>query len=219
MKTSELVGGAAGIVLFAGAVLALAPELQLGRQAAPAQLARYSPAEARGRALYVDLGCVYCHSQQPRDQRQAPDAERGWGRASTPGDYAYDSPHLLGTMRTGPDLLNIGARQPSDAWHLLHLYQPRAVVAGSIMPAYPFLFEELDEGALRPADVVVTVPDPYGPGTGSGRVVVASDDAKDLVAYLKGLNRTFHTAELPAITDAEGPATGAALAPTQEQKP
>lgn len=55
-------------------------------------------------------GCVYCHSQQPRDAKLAPDASRGWGRASTPGDYAYDYPHLLGTMRTGPDLFNIGVR-------------------------------------------------------------------------------------------------------------
>ena len=43
-------------------------------------------------------------------------------------------------MRTGPDLLNIGARQPSVDWHLGHLYQPRAYVPGSIMPPYPFLF-------------------------------------------------------------------------------
>ena len=38
-------------------------------------------------------------------------------------------------MRTGPDLLNIGARQPSVDWHLLHLYNPRAVVEGSICHA------------------------------------------------------------------------------------
>jgi cytochrome c oxidase cbb3-type subunit 2 len=199
MKPIEVVGGAAGIVLFAGAVLAMAPELQLNHEAPPEKLARYSPAEARGRESYVDLGCVYCHSQQPRDKRQAPDAERGWGRASTPGDYAYDSPHLLGTMRTGPDLLNIGARQPSDDWHLLHLYQPRALVKGSIMPAYPFLFKEIDDTQLVPRDVVVKVPVPYAPPP--GRVIVATEEARDLVAYLKGLNRTFHTTELPQLAD------------------
>jgi cytochrome c oxidase cbb3-type subunit 2 len=214
MKTSEVIAGAAGIVLFAGAVLALAPELQLGRQAPPEKLARYSPAEARGRQTYVDLGCVYCHSQQPRDRRQAPDGERGWGRASTPGDYAYDSPHLLGTMRTGPDLLNIGARQPSDDWHLLHLYQPRALTKGSIMPAYPFLFQEIADTALRPADVVVKVPAPYGPP--AGRVVVASDEANDLVAYLKGLNRTYDTHELPSQSTT---APGTSVSSAQEATP
>lgn len=199
MKPIEVVGGAAGIVLFAGAVLGMAPELQLNHEKAPEKLARYSPAEARGRQSYVDLGCVYCHSQQPRDERQAPDGQRGWGRASTPGDYTYDSPHLLGTMRTGPDLLNIGARQPSESWHMLHLYQPRAVVKGSIMPAYPFLFKEIDEQQQRPRDIVLNVPAPWAPS--EGHIVVATEEARDLVAYLKGLNRTFHTTELPQLVD------------------
>src|SRR5690606_22956171 len=94
-----------------------------------------------GRQIYIANGCVYCHSQQPRDPSFASgDKDRGWGRTSVPGDYAYDTPHLLGTMRTGPDLFNIGARQPSKDWHLLHLYNPQAVVKDSIMPPYRFLF-------------------------------------------------------------------------------
>ena len=103
--------------------------------APPEGLKPYSSAELRGRQVYISNGCVYCHSQQPRDRNLGPDAERGWGRASVPGDYFYDKPHLLGSMRTGPDLFNIGARQPSKDWHLGHLYQPRAFVPGSIMPS------------------------------------------------------------------------------------
>src|SRR3546814_19603312 len=64
-------------------------------------------------------------------QSQAPDFKRGWGRAPVAGDYYYDNPHLLGTMRTGPDLLNIGARQPSADRNLGTLYQPRAYTPGS----------------------------------------------------------------------------------------
>ncbi len=72
------------------------------------------------------------------------------------GDYSYDKPHLLGTMRTGPDLMNIGVRQPGADWHLGHLYQPRAYVSGSIMPSYPYLFDVKD--ALEPGDKPVTLP-------------------------------------------------------------
>src|SRR3546814_3762185 len=102
--------------------------------------------------VYIEQGCLYCHSQQPRSADQAPDDERGWGRASVASDYAYDHPHLMGTMRTGPDLLNVGARLPSRDWQLTHLYQPRAISKWSIMPAYPYLFEKKAKAA--PGDVV-----------------------------------------------------------------
>lgn len=38
---------------------------------------------------------------------------RAEGPPSKPQDYQGNDPHLLGTMRTGPDLFNIGQRQPS----------------------------------------------------------------------------------------------------------
>ena len=166
---------------------------QAGRRAQALQLGRW-----RGREQYIANGCVYCHSQQPRTQAFAPDAKRGWGRATVAGDYAYDTPHLLGTMRTGPDLMNIGVRQPSEQWHLGHLYQPRAYAAGSIMPGYPFLFET--KRAAAPGDVEVKLPPGYAP---AGRTVVATQDALDLVAYLKSLDRSY-----PAVA-AEAPASGA----------
>jgi len=105
-------------------------------------------------------------------------------------DYFYDKPHLLGTMRTGPDLFNIGARQPSVDWHLGHLYQPRAYVAGSIMPAYPYLFEVKDKA--DDGDRVVTLPRGFTP---AGKVVVARQEALDLVAYLVGLDHTYPAVE------------------------
>jgi cytochrome c oxidase cbb3-type subunit 2 len=104
-----------------------------------------------------------------------------------PADYVYDKPHLLGSMRTGPDLFNIGARQPSKDWHLGHLYQPRAYVPGSIMPAYPYLFVVKD--VAESDEQVVTIPPGHGPG--GGRVVVATPDALDLVKYLQGLDHTY----------------------------
>src|SRR5680860_1836055 len=65
----------------------------------PPDLKPYTETQQRGRQLYIANGCIYCHSQQPRDPGFAPgDRDRGWGRPSVPGDYAYDQPHLLGTM-------------------------------------------------------------------------------------------------------------------------
>jgi len=48
----------------------------------------------------------------------------------------YQTPELLGSERTGPDLTNIGVRQPSSVWQYIHLYNPRAVVPESIMPSF-----------------------------------------------------------------------------------
>ena len=141
----KLASGAMVALGVATAALVVLPYVQVRDIKPPAKLAPYTDAQLRGRAVYIANGCVYCHTQQPRDRNLGPDALRGWGRASVPGDYYYDKPHLLGSMRTGPDLFNIGARQPSKDWHLGHLYQPRAYVPESIMPAYPYLFTVKDE--------------------------------------------------------------------------
>lgn len=139
-----------------------------------------SAAAQRGRDAYVAEGCSYCHTQQVRPLAQ----DRVFGRPSTAGDYAYATPELLGTERNGPDLSNIGARQPSDVWQEMHLYEPRSVVAESIMPAYKWMFVLKDHAA--PGDVVVPVPAGFAP---AGKVVVASREALDLVAYLKSLKQ------------------------------
>ena len=192
-----ILAAAAMILLFAALMIVVMPAIQLqASAAAPEGLEPYSEQALRGRAVYVSLGCVYCHTQQPRDPSIAPDAQRGWGRAAIPGDYVYDSPHLLGTMRTGPDLLNIGARQPSVDWHLTHLYNPRAVMAGSIMPSYPFLFEETF--GAQGSQVVVKLPADYAPE--SGAQVVAKADALDLVQYLLELDRTYPVEQIPVVT-------------------
>lgn len=182
----KLGAGAVASLGIATAALVVLPYLQV-RDLHPAPgLKPYTEQQLRGRQVYIANGCVYCHSQQPRDRNLAPDAERGWGRPSVPADYSYDRPHLLGTMRTGPDLLNIGARQPSADWHLGHLYQPRAYVGESNMPAYPFLFVQRDRA--RDDDRVVSLPPSAAP---AGKVVVATREALDLVEYLLSLDRTY----------------------------
>ena len=182
----KLATGALVSLAVATAALVVLPYLQVRDIQPPEGLKPYTSAELRGRDSYVANGCVYCHSQQPRDKGFAPDAERGWGRATVPADYVYDTPHLLGSMRTGPDLMNIGVRQPSQDWHLGHLYQPRAYVPGSIMPPYPYMFEVKDQAEA--GEVVVKLPPGQGP---EGKVVVAKPEALDLVQYLQSLKRNY----------------------------
>jgi len=153
----------------------------------------YSGLEARGRQVYVANGCLYCHSQQIRGGQYNADLQRGWGpRRSVPQDYINDDPVLLGTMRTGPDLVNIGARQPSDEWHHKHLYSPQAVSPGSNMPPFAFLYEKRKIVGQRSKDALnINNMEP-------GYELVPTDDAKALVAYLKSLDRTYDVPGLPA---------------------
>lgn len=207
MDEMRIVTGAMVILSGATALLVVMPYLLLKEVPPPAALKPYTTEQLVGRQSYIANGCVYCHSQQPRDMKQAPDAARGWGRASVAGDYAYDTPHLLGTMRTGPDLLNIGARQPSTDWQLGHLYQPRAYTPGSIMPPYPYLFE-VRQGAAQPGETVVNLPPAFAK---PGEVVIAKPEALALVAYLLSLDRTY-----PALPALPAPATGASTAPKEK---
>ena len=200
----KLAAGAMVSLAVATAALVVLPYMEVRDITPPEGLKPYTSAQQRGRDVYIASGCVYCHTQQPRDRNLGPDHERGWGRASVPGDYVYDKPHLLGSMRTGPDLFNIGARQPSKDWHLGHLYQPRAYVPGSIMPSYPYLFET--KAAAEPGDEVVKLPPGQGP---VGKVVVARPEALDLVKYLQGLDHTYPVLP-PPPRSAAGPAAGSA---------
>lgn len=139
-----------------------------------------SASAAHGRDTYVAEGCMYCHTQQVRPLKQ----DLVFGRPSTAGDYAYSTPELLGSERNGPDLSNIGARQPSETWQYIHLYEPRSLVSGSIMPPYPWLFR-IKAHAER-GDTTVAVPPGFAPPSG---VVVTTQEVRDLVAYLKSLKQ------------------------------
>lgn len=148
-----------------------------------------TPIERRGLQVYVSEGCIACHTQQVRPLKM----DAVWGRPSAPGDYAFVkpldawrpyAPAVLGSERTGPDLTSIGARQPSETWQYLHLYNPRSVSPDSVMPAFPWLFKVVAKPAADA--VMVPVPPPYAPPSGA---VVATDKAKALVAYLLSLKQ------------------------------
>lgn len=166
-------GGAVGMLLLALVTLVLMPYFLIPSRPDTVSL---PPEVMRGRREYISLGCMYCHSQQPRPTSVSPaDQAWGWGKPEDPSFYSDQDPHLLGTMRTGPDLLHIADRQPSREWHLLHLYNPREVVPESIMPSYPFLFQQVDQAG----DGIITIRD--------GRHFQAKPEAEDLLAYLLSL--------------------------------
>lgn len=144
--------------------------------------------EQKGLNVFISEGCVYCHTQQVRPIGM----DEQWGRPSAPGDYARlgpqdvwrQTPAVLGSERTGPDLSTIGERQPSDVWHYMHLYNPRSVVAESIMPSYPWLFEVKENPSEN--ENVVSMPGEYGPAEGQ---LIATHKAEALVAYLLSLKQ------------------------------
>lgn len=160
-----------------------------------------SPEAERGKAAFVANGCVACHTQQVRNI----DMDRQWG--SRPGvaadysgikrtDFWRNTATLMGTERTGPDLTDVGNRQPSADWNLVHLFNPRIVVKESVMPAYPWLFVLKNEP--EESDIVVNLPEEYLKGK-KGKVV-AGREALDLVAYLQSLKQV----PLPDGSEAPG---------------
>lgn len=184
----------AAALLFATLTVfvAILPALRNQQNNAPLpQSEPLSASAARGKALYIANGCVACHTQQVRNI----DMDKTWGaRPGIAADYARNhridlwrnTATLMGTERTGPDLTNIGVRQPSIDWHLTHLYNPRILVQQSVMPAYPWLFTVKENPAKE--EVVVNVPAEARDDEESGKVV-ATQDALDLVAYLQSLKQ------------------------------
>lgn len=181
-----------GLFLFLTLFVAIIPAINNQNDNLPLpNAAQLNGEELAGKAVYVSHGCVACHTQQVRNVEM----DKPYGRRpSVAADYAGNSrtdfwrntATLMGTGRIGPDLVDIGNRQPSAEWHLLHLFQPRAVVKASIMPAYPFMFEVKPE--LQAGDVEITVPDEYRTNT-TGKIV-ATKEARQLVAYLQALKQT-----------------------------
>jgi cytochrome c oxidase cbb3-type subunit 2 len=171
----RIAGGSTLVFLGLAIAMGVLPGVELSRTPAGPGVVPLTPLQAEGRDVYVANGCSYCHTQQVRPLPQ----DKIFGRPSAPGDFAYQTPELLGSERTGPDLTNIGVRQSSTVWQYLHLYNPRAVVPQSIMPAFGWLFQIDDKPP--PDTAPLPLPGRYAPAHG---VVVPTHKAEALVAYL-----------------------------------
>ncbi len=192
-----------GPLVFLGVFLAVAaswfgavvgPHLQFGDQEtvtieATGQsypLARSGEAR-QGAEVYRANGCVYCHTQQVRANGEGADIQRHWGvRRTVARDYLRDEPVMLGSLRLGPDLANIGARQTNSFALLLKLYNPRIITPGSSMPRYPYLFDQRKLGAGQaPSPDALPLTGPFAPPP--GYEIVPRPEAHQLVAYLGSL--------------------------------
>lgn len=119
---SQLVLGLFATFAFSWIGLALIPNAQIGHldpqmdeEGTDIYPMPPSGMAVRGRKVYTANGCFYCHSQQVRPAYVAADIDRKWGdRRSAPRDYVFNRPVLLGKMRMGPDLANIGKRAPAE---------------------------------------------------------------------------------------------------------
>lgn len=145
------------------------------------------PLELEGRDIYIREGCTVCHSQMIRPLRS--EVER-YGHYTVAGELVYDHPFVFGSKRTGPDLARVGGLY-SDDWHRVHLLDPRSVVPGSIMPAYPWLFDRKIDlqtlpkklTALRRVGVPYTDEDIANAAVG----LEESTEADAVIAYLQQL--------------------------------
>lgn len=143
----------------------------------------YTPLELHGRDIYVREGCYTCHSQMIRPFRS--ETER-YGEYSKAGEFVYDHPFQWGSKRTGPDLARQGGKYP-DSWHFNHMYDPRSMSPGSIMPAYPFLADKVLDISTTEAKIKamqtlgVPYPENYAPQANADLI----NQANGIVANLK----------------------------------
>src|SRR4051794_10696076 len=106
-----------------------------------ADWAPLSSQATKGRHLFAGNNCFVCHSgySRPQDVREA--LYFLYPKVSQPGDFygSDQSPNLLGTERTGPDLSQESGWHPDD-WQFAHFFDARFVDPRSLMPPMKSLF-------------------------------------------------------------------------------
>jgi len=93
---------------------------------------------AAGRAVYIQEGCYYCHTQEVRPII----TDVGLGQVSRAGDYVHETPALPGVERLGPDLMHVAGRYSNAGVLKSRLIDPRGSRSWSIMPSYERLSDE-----------------------------------------------------------------------------
>jgi cbb3-type cytochrome oxidase cytochrome c subunit len=144
MLLTPLMAGVGGLIAFF-TVVAIVVWLPIHTFDPPpsADWAPLSSAALKGRNLFAQNGCYVCHSgySRPQDVREA--LYFLYPKVSQPGDFwgSDQSPNLLGTERTGPDLSQESGWHPDD-WQRAHFYDPRFMDPKSLMPDMKSLFSD-----------------------------------------------------------------------------
>src|SRR4029079_7070949 len=88
--------------------------------------------------------------------------------------------------RTGPDLAREGGKYP-DSWHYNHMYDPRSMSPGSIMPQYVWLLDNKIDTSTTAAKIraMVKLGVPYAPGFDQQANKVLMKQADSIAANLK----------------------------------
>jgi cytochrome c oxidase cbb3-type subunit I/II len=143
----------------------------------------YTPLELHGRDIYVREGCYTCHSQMIRPFRSE---TARYGEYSKAGEFVYDHPFQWGSKRTGPDLARVGGKYP-DSWHYNHMLDPTSMSPGSIMPAYPWLFDDQVDvsSTVSKIKAMKRLGVPYGEGYENKAAADMEKQAKGIAESLK----------------------------------
>jgi cbb3-type cytochrome oxidase cytochrome c subunit len=193
---APLILGLLATLAFSWLGLAYIPDLQIGHLEPQSDeegtdiypMPKSGMAE-RGRRIYVANGCFYCHSQQVRADYAAADIDlQRWAapsprpkwadRRSAPRDYIFDRPVLIGKVRLGPDLANVGKAAPAEEEAAPAQPAPTASPGGSPAPASaspspgnappPPANAPAPPGAkpaAQPSPAAATSPSPTAPGS------------------------------------------------------
>jgi len=188
-KNAGLLGLLAIVAISFGTLVEITPQLFLTETNTPMKnMKPYTALQFEGRDIYIREGCVQCHSQMIRPFRH--ETER-YGHYSLAGESVWDHPFLWGSKRTGPDLARVGGRY-SDAWHVAHLNDPRAVVPESNMPGFPWLETTVLDGELTEKKLTIfrdyfDVPYTDADLAGAKDAVKGKTELQALIAYLQSL--------------------------------
>jgi len=176
------------VVVSFGGLAEIVPLFYEREVTAPVEgLVPHEPLALEGRDVYIRDGCHVCHTQMVRPFRA--ETER-YGHYAVAGEFVYEHPFLWGSKRTGPDLGRVGGRY-SDEWHRVHLMNPRDVVPESNMPAFPWLADNVLDGAGTGAKMTalrrVGVPYEDAQIAAAKDAVAGRTEMEALIAYLQQL--------------------------------
>jgi len=158
----------------------------------------------RGARVYAANGCNYCHSEQVRAEYAGADIERKWGdRRSAPRDFIFERPVLLGKMRMGQDLANVGARAPKE--------EESPSPTGSASPAPQGV--AVSSGAVASVKAASPPPSAGSPSPGSSVAATAPGASPGSQPKAPGSPAAAASPSSPLAggTVAAGPSTGVAL--------
>ena len=179
MLITPLIAGLGGLIAFFVVVFVVVwLPIHTFDPPASADWTPLSDDAVKGRNLFASNGCYVCHSgySRPQDVRYA--LYFLYPKVSQPGDFygSDQTPNLLGTERTGPDLSQESGWHPDD-WQRAHFYDPRYMDPLSLMPSMKSLFSDTQVEQL--VTYVETAERQVGPAPLRGPAVLEAHRARE----------------------------------------